>query len=99
MLGLPRWSKRSRDRVQWTLRMMGVMMDDQEQNRGPMASQGDGSRELSPNDHLKMMLELCQPESMGMVRRWVAALMLAPEGERESIVQAVEKQIVDEFAD
>jgi len=36
---------------------------------------------------------------MGMVRRWVAALMLVPEDQREGIVQAVEKQIVDDFVD
>jgi len=46
-----------------------------------------------------MMLELCKPESMGMVRRWVAALMLVPEDQRKGIVQAVEKQIVDDFVD
>ncbi len=44
-----------------------------------------------------MMLELCKPESMGLVRQWVAALMLVPEDQREGIVRAVEKQIVDEF--
>jgi len=36
---------------------------------------------------------------MELVRRWVAALMLAPESERESIVQAVEKQMVSDFLD
>jgi len=44
-----------------------------------------------------MMLELCKPESMPLIRRWVAALMLVPEDQRESIVQAVEKQIVADF--
>lgn len=44
-----------------------------------------------------MLLELCKPESMELVRRWVAALMLVPEDQRESIVQAVEKQIVTDF--
>ena len=50
------------------------------------------------NDHMVLMLELCKPESMPLVRRWVAALMLAPEAERESIVLAVEKQMVKDFA-
>jgi hypothetical protein len=45
------------------------------------------------------MLELCKPESMTLVRRWVAALMLVPEDQRESIVQAVESQIVADFTD
>jgi len=34
---------------------------------------------------------------MGLARRWVAALMMVPEGERAAVVQAVEKRIVDEF--
>jgi len=45
------------------------------------------------------MLELCKPESMPLIRRWVSALMLVPEFERESIVQAVESRIVKEFKD
>ncbi len=44
-----------------------------------------------------MLLDLCKPESMPLIRRWVAALMLVPEDQRESIVQAVEKQIVTDF--
>lgn len=58
-----------------------------------------GSQPLSPNDHMVMMLEMCKPESMAMIRRWVAALMIAPEDQREAIVLAVEKQIVEEFVD
>lgn len=34
---------------------------------------------------------------MPLVRRWVTALMLVPQDERESIVRAVERRIVDEF--
>jgi hypothetical protein len=48
---------------------------------------------------MALMLELCKPESMPLVRRWVAALMLVPESERESIVQAVEAQIVKDYTD
>ncbi len=48
---------------------------------------------------MTLMLELCKPESMPLIRRWVAALMLVPESERESIVQAVEAQIVADFSD
>lgn len=80
-------------------------MDEQkpkvDQDRESLVTGGDqlrsGSGGLSPNDHLSMMLELCKPESMGMVRRWVSALMLVPEGERAGVVRAVEKQIVEEF--
>lgn len=80
-------------------------MSEQDQNQEresmlrPSPQVQSGSQGLSPNDHLTMMLELCKPESMGMVRRWVAALMLVPEDQREGIVQAVEKQIVDDFVD
>ena len=36
---------------------------------------------------------------MVLVRQWVAALTLVPEDQREGIVRAVEKQIVDEFVE
>jgi len=76
-------------------------MNEQNQERKPIVRPNDSlqneSQKLSPNDHLMMLLELCKPESMELVRRWVAALMLVPEDQRESIVQAVEKQIVTDF--
>jgi len=34
---------------------------------------------------------------MELVRRWVSALMMVPEEERESIVQAVESQLVADY--
>ncbi len=33
-----------------------------------------------------------------LARRWVAALMLVPEADRESVVEAVERRIVEEYA-
>lgn len=36
---------------------------------------------------------------MALARRWVAALMMVPAPERESVVEAVEKRIVDEFGE
>ncbi|MEQ9206458.1 MAG: hypothetical protein RLN78_03745 [Phycisphaerales bacterium] len=45
------------------------------------------------------MLELCKPESMPLIRRWVSALMLVPKDQRKEIVEAVERQIVADFAD
>lgn len=75
-----------------------MTQQDPDQDREAMTTPQSGSNELSPNDHMVLMLELCKPESMPLVRRWVAALMLAPEAERESIVLAVEKQMVKDFA-
>ncbi len=34
---------------------------------------------------------------MALVRRWVTALMLVPESDRESVVSGVEARIVEEF--
>ncbi len=52
---------------------------------------------LSPNDHLELLIELMRPNSIELARRWVSVLMMVPESERESIVQAVEAQIVAEY--
>lgn len=53
---------------------------------------------LSPNDHVRMLIELMRPAGPELARRWVAALTLVPEAERESVVEAVERRIVDEYA-
>lgn len=71
---------------------------DDRADREPMAHP-DGSPELSPNDHLKLMLTVLDPGSMPMIRRWVGALLLAPEAARQEIVEAVERQMVEEFGD
>lgn len=57
-----------------------------------------GSDPLSPNDHLRMLIELLRPAGPALARRWVAALLLVPDNERESVVSAVERRIVDEYA-
>ena len=76
---------------------------NQEQLRSPLRTPktepGAESPELSPNEHLDLMLELCKPESMPLIRRWVSALMLVPKDQRKEIVEAVERQIVADFAD
>ena len=38
-----------------------------------------------------------KPLGMETARRWVAALMLVPEDQREKLVDAIEAQIVAEF--
>jgi hypothetical protein len=63
------------------------MLDDSDE---PGASQT-----LSPNDHLKMLIELLRPLGPELARRWMAALTLAPEDERPAIVDAVERRMVE----
>jgi hypothetical protein len=46
-----------------------------------------------------MLAELLKPAGPELARRWLTALLLVPEHERESVVEAVERQIVREFAD
>ena len=57
-----------------------------------------GSGPLSPNDHVRMLVELMRPMGPELARRWVAALTLVPEAERESVVESVERRIVEEYA-
>ena len=41
-----------------------------------------------------MLIELLRPTGPELARRWLAALMLVPEREREEVVAAIEKKIV-----
>ncbi|USO00305.1 MAG: hypothetical protein H6810_06510 [Phycisphaeraceae bacterium] len=45
-----------------------------------------------------MLIELLKPAGPELARRWLAALLLVPESEREAVVDAVERQIVGEYA-
>ena len=58
-----------------------------------------GSEPLSPSEHLRMLTELMRAMGPELGRRWLAALTLVPEHEREAVVEAVERQIVEEFGD
>lgn len=49
---------------------------------------------LLPNDQLRMLVELLKTGSLELTRRWVAALLLVPEAEREAVVKSVEGRIV-----
>ncbi|MEZ6319340.1 MAG: hypothetical protein R3B49_11420 [Phycisphaerales bacterium] len=44
-----------------------------------------------------MLIELLKPAGPELARRWVAALLVAPEEEREAIVEAVEARIYQEY--
>ena len=63
-----------------------------------MPTKGLGDN-LSPNEHLHLLIELMKPIGMETARRWVAALMIVPEDQREALVDAIEAQIVAEFGD
>jgi hypothetical protein len=44
-----------------------------------------------------MLTELLRPMGADLARRWLAALSLVPEAEREAVVAEVERSIVDEY--
>jgi hypothetical protein len=44
-----------------------------------------------------MLVELLRPGGVELARRWVAALLLVPEGEREGVVAEVERRIVEVY--
>lgn len=47
---------------------------------------------------MRALVELLRAGSPDLARRWLAALLLVPETDRERIVEAVEHQIVNEYA-
>ena len=53
----------------------------------------------SPADQTRMLVELLRVGGPALVRRWVAVLLLAPAQERESIVSAVERRLVELYAE
>tara|TARA_R110002072_G_scaffold96245_1_gene211785 strand:- start:13 stop:249 length:237 start_codon:yes stop_codon:yes gene_type:complete len=63
----------------------------------PLVQARSESGTLLPNDHLKLLVDLLRPGSVELSRRLVSALMLVPENERESIVDAIESQIVADY--
>lgn len=44
-----------------------------------------------------MLVELMRPGGVELARRWLAALLVVDEGEREGVVAAVERQIVETY--
>lgn len=53
---------------------------------------------LLPNDHVRMLTELLRPAGAELARRWLAALLIAPEAEREALVDAVEARMASLYA-
>lgn len=52
---------------------------------------------VTPADHVRMLADLLQPATPDLARRWLAALLMVPQAERQAIVQAVEARIVSQF--
>ncbi len=44
-----------------------------------------------------MLIELLQPTGPDLARRWLAALLLVPRDERQSVVESVERRIASMF--
>lgn len=49
----------------------------------------------SPSDHVHSLLELLRPATPDLARRWLSALLLVPEAEREAVVSSIERRIVE----
>jgi hypothetical protein len=43
------------------------------------------------------MIELMKPVGAQTARRWISALMMVPEDQREPLVEAIEAQILAEY--
>lgn len=50
---------------------------------------------LLPSESLKLVIELMRPAGPELARRWVAALMLVPESDRETVVAEIETRIAE----
>jgi hypothetical protein len=42
-------------------------------------------------------VELLRPDGVELARRWLAALMIAPEAERPGLVEALERRLVETY--
>ncbi len=58
----------------------------------------DGARSpgtLLPNDHLRLLIALLRPLGAELGRRWLAALLLVDEREREAVVAEIERVLAE----
>ncbi len=55
------------------------------------------TRTPTPNDHVRAIVELLRPGTPDLARRWLAALLIVPEEEREAVVSAIERRIVAQY--
>lgn len=64
--------------------------------KAPLLASGSApahSQTLSPNDHVKAIIDLLRQGSPELARRWLAALLIVPDNERESVVSAIEQRV------
>jgi len=64
----------------------------------PMSERA-ASEMLSPSDHLRLLVDLMKPAGPELARRWLAALTLVPEEERESVIESVEAEILRQYGE
>lgn len=57
-----------------------------------------GSETLLPSESLRLVIELMRPAGPELARRWVAALMLVPESDRETVVAEVEARVAQLYS-
>lgn len=50
-----------------------------------------------PTDHVRLIVELLRPAGPDLARRWLSALLLVPEDEREVVVSSVEARIAESY--
>jgi len=62
------------------------------------ANEQSGSQMPSQGDHIRMLIELLQPTGPDLARRWLAALLLVPREDRQSVVESVEDRITSMYA-
>jgi len=60
-------------------------------------SERAASEMLSPSDHLRLLVDLMKPTGPELARRWLAALSLVPEDERQGVVESVETEILRQY--
>lgn len=56
------------------------------------------SAATTPDRHVQALIALLRPAGPDLARRWLAALLLVDESEREALVASVEKRISDLYA-
>ena len=62
----------------------------------PMSERA-ASEMLSPSDHLRLLVDLMKPSGPELARRWLAALTLVPEDERQNVIESVEAEILRQY--
>jgi hypothetical protein len=52
---------------------------------------------LSPQDHVALLVGMLKHAEPELIRRWVAALLMVDEADRQRVVEAVEARIVETY--